>query len=224
MRRALAAGALLLAGALACGPDRAAQLRAEIKQLKEARMERDAVAKARQEADAAEVASGERKAEVEKARAQAAEREAEVARLQSAFDAEVARNAQLRADVESEQQQIQQRAEAASRLEHQVAEATARGQWARNQADQLARELAIDDPDWAVERRLRALREFLAALAKEYPDDVVLAELALSTRPVAASATGGSDTRTQAAGVAARVRDRFTRVYGLEAKAAPPGP
>lgn len=221
MRGSFLLAAILMAGAIACGPDRAAQLRTEIAGLKEARMERSAVGKAQEEAKAAEAAAGERSAELQKAQAQLAEREAEAERLQSAFDAEVKRNAELRAAVDAEQVQIQEKAEAAARLERQVAEVTARAQWAHDQAEQLAKQLALDDPGWAAQRRLRALDEFLAGLAREYPDDALLSDLALAMKPVAAAAATSPDTRARAAEIASRVRDHFASVYGLEAKAAP---
>jgi hypothetical protein len=217
MKRVGGVALLLFAGALACGPDREAQLRSEIAGLKEARMERSAVEKSRDEANAAEAAAKQRSDELAAGQAKLAAREAEATRLQSAFDAEVKRNEELRSAIDAEQKQIERSAEAVGKLEQQVAEVTARALWARNQAAVFAKQLAIDDPGWAAERRVRAFDEFLTGLAKEFPDDALLIELAHPTQPVAAARASEVGARVHAAEIASRVRDHITSVYGLEA-------
>ena len=217
---------LALCAAAACAPDPREALREEVKQLEAARIERSAVDQARGEADAAEAQLAERRREAEAVAAGLAAREAEAKRLTDEYAAETRRNERLRDEIRAGQERGRAASERGAELAAQVEKARARAAWAREQAQVLARELRPGDPDWATQRRLRALAEFAQRLAAEYSDDPTLASLAAS---LSASPAAG-DGAARGAEVAGRIRDHLSAVYALEeapdasASAAEPAP
>ena len=215
-RRALALGLALFA--LACTNERAESLRAEIEKAKKERVEVTVVEKAKQESAEAEAALAASRTALEQARADEAKLETERDGQRGALAAEVARNERLRAEIEAIAQRAQAQAARGQDLDAEIAKVKARASWVRDQADVLAREIRPEDPAWATARRLEALREFVAGVASEYPDDPLVADLARAPiRAVLAPPT--PDQARAAAEQAAKLRDRFAAVFDL----APPG-
>ncbi len=210
-----AARILVCAWLVGCGSDRVAEIHAEIEKLRAERVDASLVSAARSEADAAEQHLAATQAAV-------AEQQAEGKRLADQklqLLATVAREAELTEHVRSEIAETQQatalEVAETEKKEGEIVQARSRALAVREQAAVLARELRPGDPPWATERRVKSVREFLAKVSREYPDDPVVADLARSGEE---SATEGSaDAGALAAEKAARLRDRFTRVYGLDA-------
>ena len=175
---ALALTALLLLAA-GCPNEKADTLRAEIAKLKEERVETiDRSRRRQQEAAEAEAALAATLTELEDANTEFAKREAERDQTRAAIDAEIARNARLRGEIDAVARRAQERAARGQELDAQIAAVRERATWVRDQAAVLARELRPDDVAWASKRRLDSLAEFSERVAKEYADDPVAAEVA----------------------------------------------
>ena len=211
MKRLAAAVALFLA-ASACTNERAESLRAEIEKAKKERVEVATIEKAKAETAAAETALAASRMALEQARADGAKAESERDQLRAALAAEVARNDRLRSEIEAVARRAQEQAAHGQELDASIDRRRARATWVRDQAATFAREIRPGDPDWATARRLDALREFVAGVASEYPDDPVIAELARVQAPAGASL---ADRARASADEAAKVRDRFAAVYEL---------
>jgi chromosome segregation ATPase len=208
---ALALVALLLLAA-GCPNEKADALRAEIAKLKDERVESSAVEKAKQEAAEAESALAALATQVEDARTELAKREAERDQTKAAIDAELARNARLRGEIDAVARRAQERAARGQELDAQIAAVRERATWVRDQAAVLARELRPDDAAWASKRRLDSLAEFSERVAKEYADDPVAA--AIAEQPIRSEKPSPDEVRAGAE-QAARLRDRFASVYEL---------
>ncbi|HTF36159.1 MAG TPA: hypothetical protein VK714_20955 [Myxococcota bacterium] len=196
-----------------CGSDRVAEINAEIQKLSAERVEASVVSAARSEADAAEQRLAETRAALEPLRVEAKQLASRKAQLEAAVvhEGELAEHA--RADTAATQQATAAERAEAEKKDGEIAQARARAMGVRQQAAVLAREIRPGDPAWATERRVKSVTEFIAKVARDYPDDPVVADLALSgdesvNDPVEAGAI--------AAQKAARLRDRFTRVYDLD--------
>jgi chromosome segregation ATPase len=208
---ALALTALLLLAA-GCPNEKADALRAEIAKLTEERVEASTIEKAKQEAAEAEAALAATLTQLEDANTEFAKREAERDQTRAAIDAEIARNARLRGEIDAVAGRAQDRAAYGQELDAQIAAVRERATWVRDQAAVLARELRPDDVAWASKRRLDSLAEFSERVAKEYADDPVAAEVA--RRAIRSEAPSAEQVRTGAE-QAARLRDRFAAVYQL---------
>ena len=208
---ALALTALLLLAA-GCPNEKADALRAEIAKLKEERVETTAIEKAKQEAKESEAALAATLTQLEDANTEVGKRETERDQTRAAIDAETARNARLRGEIDAVAARAQERAARGQELDAQIAAVRERATWVRDQAAVLARELRPDDVAWASKRRLDSLAEFSERVAKEYADDPVAAEVA--QQAVRADAPSAEQVRSGAE-QAARLRDRFATVYEL---------
>ena len=221
MRRASVAllSLLVLGSGSGCGPDRAAELRKEIKKLEDERTPIDAVQKAKADADAAEAELTVRSHEVEKARSELASLEAEVERTGQAFDREVALNQELRSQIDDATQRMVAAAKRNADLVAQIAEERERAGYLRDRAEPLARELRAGDPAWANARRVQNVSQLLAEAAQTYPDDPVLARLARGApRP------SDPPDAARAAALARSLCDRLRWVYGLDTSSVAAGP
>ena len=200
---------LLVAG---CANKEADALRAEIAKLKEDRVETTVVEKARQEAIDAESAVEASRVARDEAQAVIAKLEAVRDATRAANDAEIAHNAKVRGQIDAVARRAQQRAARGQELDTQIASVRERATFVRDQAAVLAREIRPEDAAWASKRRLDALAEFAERVAKEYPDDPALADLA---HAVVRVEQPDADQVRAAAEQAARLRDRFAAVYEL---------
>ena len=200
---------LLVAG---CANKEADALRAEIAKLKEDRVETTVVEKARQEAVDAESAVEASRVARDEAQAVIAKLEAVRDATRAANDAEIAHNAKVRGQIDAVARRAQQRAARGQELDTQIASVRERATFVRDQAAVLAREIRPEDAAWASKRRLDALAEFAERVAKEYPDDPALADLA---HAVVRVEQPDADQVRAAAEQAARLRDRFAAVYEL---------
>jgi len=200
---------LLVAG---CANKEADALRAEIAKLKEDRVETTVVEKARQEAIDAESAVEASRVARDEAQAVIAKLEAVRDATRAANDAEIAHNANVRGQIDAVARRAQQRAARGQELDTQIASVRERATFVRDQAAVLAREIRPEDAAWASKRRLDALAEFAERVAKEYPDDPALADLA---HAVVRVEQPDADQVRAAAEQAARLRDRFAAVYEL---------
>jgi len=200
---------LLVAG---CANKEADALRAEIAKLKEDRVETTVVEKARQEAVDAESAVEASRVARDEAQAVIAKLEAVRDATRAANDAEIAHNAKVRGQIDAIARRAQQRAARGQELDTQIASVRERATFVRDQAAVLAREIRPEDAAWASKRRLDALAEFAERVAKEYPDDPALADLA---HAVVRVEQPDADQVRAAAEQAARLRDRFAAVYEL---------
>jgi hypothetical protein len=204
---------LVVACLVGCGSDRVAEINAEIQKLSAERVEASVVSAARSEAAAAERRLAETKAALEPLRAEAKQLAGRKAQLEAALahEGELAEHA--RAETAATQQATAAELAEAEKKDGEIAQARARAMGVRQQAAVLAREIRPGDPAWATERRVKSVTEFIAKVAHDYPDDPVVADLAFFgdesvNDPVEAGAL--------AAQKAARLRDRFTRVYDLD--------
>lgn len=212
------AGLLLLLLLAGCGDDRVQALRAEIAQLGEERIEPAMLENARAESEAVARELDtlrEAHASAQAERDAAAER---MASLRERAEREAARHGVLRDAAAQEVRRSQELAAQLADVMRAVTAAQERAEWARAQAATFARELRPEDPSWATQRRLASLREFARALRLEFPDDPVVAQLAGELE--------GELPPLEAAAAAARLGERFARVYRLDAPAvaAPPPP
>jgi hypothetical protein len=187
-----------------------AEINAETEKLAAERVELSVVTAAHAEADAAE----HRLAETKTALAKLQEDGKQLADRKTQIEAAVAHETELTERARSEIVATQQATAAENadtqKKDDEIAQVKARAMAVRQQAAVLAREIRPGDPAWATERRVRSVTEFIEKVARSYPDDPVVAELAHSdesTDPVEAGAL--------AAQKAARLRDRFSRVYDL---------
>jgi small-conductance mechanosensitive channel len=208
---ALALTALLLLAA-GCPNEKADALRAAIAKLKEERVEASTIEKAKQEAAEAEAALAATLTQLEDANTEFAKREAERDQTRAAIDAELARNARLRGEIDAVAGRAQDRAAYGQELDAQIAAVRERATWVRDQAAVLARELRPGDVAWASKRRLDSLAEFSERVAKEYADDPVATGLA--RQAIRSEAPSAEQVRIGAE-QAARLRDRFAAVYEL---------
>ncbi|HME71555.1 MAG TPA: hypothetical protein VKM54_17040 [Myxococcota bacterium] len=206
-----AAAVLLCVFLAGCEPDRVAEINAEIEKLTAERVEASVVSAAHSEAEAAE----HRLAETRGALDQLREEAKRLGDRRKELEAAVARESELteraRADTATTQQATAAELAETEKKDGEIGLVRASAMGVREQAAVLAREIRPGDPAWATERRVRSVTEFIAKVARNYPDDPVVAELAQpeqSADPVEAAAL--------AAQKAARLRDRFTRVYNLD--------
>ncbi|HBZ70540.1 MAG TPA: hypothetical protein DEP35_12750 [Deltaproteobacteria bacterium] len=204
---------LLCALLVACGPDRVAEIDAEIEKLSAERVELSVVTAARSEADAAEHRLAEAQAGLDRVREEGKRLANEKAQLEAAIAHEGELVEQARGEIAAAQQATATELAEIDKKDGEIAQARARAMGVREQAAVLAREIRPGDPAWATERRVKSVQEFIAKVARDYPDDPVVAELARSDeQPSADPAEAGA----LAAQKAARLRDRFTRIYDLE--------
>lgn len=198
---------------VACGADRLAELDVEMKKLEKERVPFDALEKARAEADDAEASL----AALRDSLAASERLEAQSASRRDALHQDLARErAELEADgprIEEARQAIAHALDETKRLDAEVASVREGARLVRDQAAALERQLRPGDAAWATERRLTVLDEFLKNVAGAYPDDPIAKSLAREK-----VAEGGDVEARAAAGRAraARLRDRFTRVYALD--------
>lgn len=201
---------VLLAG---CGPDRVAEINAETDKLTAERVEASVVSAARSEAETAE----HRLAEVQTLLDQSREEAKQLGDRKAKLEAEIAHENELtehaRADTAATQAATAAQLAETEKKDGEITQARARALGVREQAAVLAREIRPGDPAWATGRRVRSVTEFIAKVARNYPDDPVVAELARSDEESADPVEAGA----LAAQKAARLRDRFTRVYELDA-------
>ena len=205
--------AWLAVGLAACGPsERLMALQKEVSELQASRIEKERVTTAHAEADATERKLADAKTEREQLIAEAEASKRELGRLQATFEAEQGRNARLRTEIEALAAEVQKlgqrRAEQAPKLEALREEASDE----RDQADGLARALRAEEPGWARQRRMVALREFLSDLSRKHARDPVLAGLADD-----AGAGASAEEVRAAAELAQKASERLTAVYELEA-------
>jgi hypothetical protein len=203
---------LLCVFVVGCEPDHVAEVKGEIEKLKAERVEASVVSQAHSEADAAEKRLAETKATLDQLRKEAVGLGARKKELESALAREAELTEHLRTDTATAQQATAAEQAESEKKDGEIALARSKAMGVREQAAVLAREIRPGDPAWATERRVRAVTEFIAKVAHAYPDDPVVAELAQREDvedPVEAGAL--------AAQKVARLRDRFTRVYNLDA-------
>jgi len=200
----------LLAG---CGSDRVDEIHAEIEKLTAERVENSVVSAARSEADAAEKWLTETQSALEEQRAAGKKLAEQKAQLLAAATHEGELTEHARAEILTTQQATAAQLAEADKKDGEIAQVRARAMAIREQAAVLAREIRPGDPAWAMERRVKSVTEFIAKVAKAYPDDPVVAELA---QPEAGSASDPVEAGALAAQKVARLRDRFTRVYNLD--------
>jgi hypothetical protein len=213
---------LTLAFALAgCRNEEADALRSELAALAEQRVKRETAERAQQELAEVEAARAAREDELAARRSELARLEREVAEIEGRYartaeryQERVGENGRELADVERMRRRL-----ADWRAEAELAQAEAG--FARKQAQVFAREIRPSDPAWATERRLEALRHFLAQTAEAWPDDPVLASLAQAELPAVAGSPGepAPGRALAAAALAKRAAERLAEVYGLEAPA-----
>jgi DNA repair exonuclease SbcCD ATPase subunit len=208
-RQALLLGVLALA---ACSDPREAELAQELVALQEARVARSSFERMRTEVEAAEAEIAALEPELGALRAERGEAQAAVGAVEASVQREIARNAALNAEIQAAQQRLQQDTARHAELDEEVSIARARAATFKDQAAVLARELRPDDPDWARRLRVKSLREFLNDVAAAWPGDPVLAEAARSALPA-----DDAEAMRVGAQLAARIRDRVSEVYGLEA-------
>jgi hypothetical protein len=202
---------LLCVVVVGCEPDRVAEVSAEIEKLKADRVEASVVSQAHSEADAAEHRLGETKATLDQLRKEAVGLGAREKELEAALAHEAELTEHARTDAATARQAAAAEQAETEKKDREIGLARSSAMGVREQAAVLAREIRPGDPAWATERRVKAVTEFIAKVAREYPDDPVVAELAQpedAADPVEAGAL--------AAQKAARLRDRFTRVYNLD--------
>jgi hypothetical protein len=132
------------------------------------------------------------------------------AALEAAMQREIARNQKLNEEIQAAQEALKRAAEKQASLEQEVARQKARAQTFVDQAGVLTRELRPEDPDWAVQLRIRTLEEFLTEVGRAWPRDRVLGDV--GRRPLPEDAR---EATRLGAELAAQVRDRVTEVYGL---------
>ena len=214
MRRPALAAAVLLAGALACGNERADSLRAEIEQAHKDRVDAKAVEKAKHETADAETALSAGRSQLDAAKQDLAKLESDRDHARDALAAAVARNESVRAKIDEVGKHVQERSEKGQELDAKIAAARARAGWVRDEASVFANEIRPGDPAWASTRRLDALADFAARVSAEYPDDVVSKDVARA--PIRAT-TPSTDQLRAASAQAARLRDHFAATYDLPA-------
>jgi len=201
---------VLLAG---CGPDRVAEINAEMEKLKAERVEASVVNTARSEAEAAEKRLAETKAALAPLEAEGKRLGARKAELEATMTKEVELVERARGELAATQQATAAELAETERKDGEIAQVQLRAMGVREQAAVLAREIRPGDPLWATERRVKTVREFIAKVARDYPSDPVVAELA---QPDGESVADPVEAGALAAQKAARLRDRFTRVYNLD--------
>jgi len=212
--RPAAAIALALALLAGCGSsDRVEQIEAETKKLESERVEASVVTAAQGEADTAEQRLAATKKELELLNAEVQHLNERKRQLEAA----IAREGELAAQAQTQTAALQQKTALelaeVDKKDEEIAAKRTRALWVRKQAAVLAREIRPGDPAWATARRVKSLEELVSKVSDEYPDDPVVAELAAqSERSVEDPAQAGA----LAAARAARLRDRFTRVYDLD--------
>lgn len=211
---------LLLSGTVAgCKPDRRMELRKAIAKLKEERVPKEVVAKAKQDADDAERAVEQREQALSAVRDQLAKLVAEGKGTAEAFNRQVARNQDLRREIDRTNQEIVAARKQHQELAQEIAHAKERAGYLRDQAVTLARQIRPGDPAWANARRIQNLSQVLHDAAKAYPKDPVLARLARSDL-----GTTQQPAVAKAVSTAQALRDRLRWVYGLDAKDVAAGP
>jgi hypothetical protein len=197
----------------ACGSDRLEEIEAETKKLQSERVEASAVTAAQAEADAAEQRLATTKKELDLLHAETQRLTDQKQKLEAA----ITKEGELTAQAVSQTAQLAQQTAAelaeVDNKDKEIETRRARALLIRKEAAALAREMRPGDPPWATARRVKSVDEFLARVATAYPDDPVVAELVAqgdqsAGDPVQAAAL--------AAEKAARLRDRFTRVYELD--------
>jgi len=201
---------LLLAG---CGSDRLEQIEAETKKLESERVEVSVVTAAKAEADVTEqqLATTRKTLDLVHTETQ------HLSERKLQLEAAIAKEGDLAGQAQTQTAALEQRTAAelaeVDKKDAEIAAKRTRALWVRKQAAVLAREIQPGDPAWATARRVKSVEEFLAKVASEYPDDPVVADLAAqSDQSVGEPAQAGA----LAAERAARLRDRFTRVYELD--------
>lgn len=213
MRRA--AAIVLACAALACEPDRSAELTKEIAELEKSRVARATLEKAKGETAQAEATLAEAQRALGESRAGITEQEAWVAALDASFAAELERNTRLRDRIAELEAEITAATQRRGEREEEVAAARERARAVHDQAAVLARELRPGDPAWARERRIEALRAFQMRLGNEYGHDTGIALVARETLPA-----DPEEAARVGAGLAARASDRLAALYGLETESA----
>ena len=209
-----AAWTLVCALLIGCGPDRVAEINAEIEKLTAERVEASVVNAARSEADAAQKQLAATQAELEPLRAEGKRLADRKAELLGSVAHEAELTERTRAEIAATQQATAAAVAETEKKDGEIVQARSRALAVREQAAVLAREIRPGDPPWATERRVKSVTEFIAKLSRAYPDDPIVAELAHSGED---STAGDSlEAGALAAEKAARLRDRFTRVYGLD--------
>jgi len=201
---------ILLAG---CGPDRVAEVNAEIEKLKAERVEASVVSAARSEAEAAEKQLAETKAALEPLQAEGKRLATRKAELEATLGKEAELTQRDREETAATQQATAAALAETEKKDGEIALVQQRAMGVREQAAVLAREIRPGDPPWATERRVKTVAEFIAKVARDYPDDPVVAELA---QPDGESASDPDEAGALASQKAARLRDRFTKVYKLD--------
>lgn len=204
---------LLLAGT-ACNDGREEALRAELTRLREERVEKSVAERAQLETREAEGAAQQAREELEAAREGLLQQEAKATALRAAVAAEVERNGRLTAELSASDQSIRAELRRIETLDREISRIRKRATLARTQGETLAREIRAEDPEWATDRRLEALAEFLDALAEESPQDPVLARLA--EHSVARVRESSESAATAGAALAKAASERLAFVYGIE--------
>ena len=211
--------AALALGLVACGPsDRLLALQKEVSDLQGARIERERVEKARSEADEMEKKLADAKMEQEKLGAEAAAATKELEGLTAAFEAEQQRNVRLRSEIEALAAEVQKLGEQRAELLPKLDAVREAANDERDQADGFARALRGEEPEWARQRRLEALRAYLNGLAKKHASDPAFAALAAR----APGSATPEDARTGAE-LAQQASQRLAARYELGAVAAAGG-
>jgi chromosome segregation ATPase len=179
--RAARLGLILgLSGALliACSDDRAQALHAEITKLKGERVPKAQLETGHREADEAEAAREAAVAGAHEAESAAAAASAEAQKLRGELDHEAARNAELRGALDAQSEPLAQLGAKVDALDARAVERGRHLALLRDQALALAAALRPDDPAWAEERRLAAVRDFERKLRGELPNEPAVGELA----------------------------------------------
>jgi hypothetical protein len=210
-----AAWILVCAWLAGCGPDRVAEINAEIAKLTAERVEASVVTAARSEADAAEQRLAATQVALEPLRAEGKRLAARKAQLLATVAHEGELTEHARAEIAATQQATAATVAETEKKDGEIVQAQSRAMAVREQAAVLAREIRPGDPPWATERRVKSVTEFLAKVSRDYPDDPIVAELARSGEE--STSADSLEAGALAAEKAARLRDRFTRVYGLDA-------
>jgi DNA repair exonuclease SbcCD ATPase subunit len=210
-QRAVLPALALAALALACKVDPGPQLRAEIAELKKARVESALWQRAQQEAEQAEaeLAQARERSTADRAAAlgaaEGAERRAEA--LRSQLEQAAQRNAALREELEALASrqvelgvQIEKRSADKRRLQQQAS-------WVRDQALAFVENLGRDDGAEVRERRERALAQFAQRVRKLFPEADLRLDVGVASGPEA----GGRPVRDELE----RLADRFTERFAL---------